>query len=81
VSGNGQGDALVVIPEAFWRGIRDDEVARIVARDGMLDAEQCKRVWRLLGRTDPPPRVLQLSMRKEDAQWAISRGLKWPKPQ
>jgi hypothetical protein len=73
-------DDMVVIPAAFWRNISDLEVARIVANDGLLNAEQCKRVWKLLKRPDPPPQSLQLSMRKEDAQWAISRGLKWPQP-
>lgn len=61
----------VEIPDAFFRDLTDADVARILRNDGALDAKQCARVWKLLGRKDRPPERLHLWKTEREAGWAI----------
>jgi hypothetical protein len=47
----------VPLPPEFWKDISMSEFGDICER-GYLNAEQCKRLYRLLGRKDKPPKRL-----------------------
>jgi hypothetical protein len=47
-----------IIPSEFWQA-RLDRLAEVITR-GSLDAELCAELWRFLGRTDQPPKIMDV---------------------
>jgi hypothetical protein len=62
----------ILIPPEFWRSLEPTEFRETVRR-GHLDALQCLRLWKMLGRTDPCPTALECSVRRDDVMKLVSR--------
>ncbi len=56
----------VVIPPAFFRAMSRDEFRQLCLNNGVLNAEQCARLWRMTDRQDEPPRSMTLMVSRED---------------
>ena len=56
----------VKIPAQFWQEIGVDEFMHI-ARRGLTE-KQCARIWKLLGRTDEPPKSMEAVISRVDIE-------------
>jgi len=53
------------IPPEFWKGLTDKEFASI-CETSALNRRLCKRLYRMMGRTDPPPDKMLVLLNRED---------------
>ena len=54
-------DGSFVIPVAFWQTVTHDEFMAIIPTSS-LNAMQCLRLWKMLGRTDPCPTSIEIAV-------------------
>jgi hypothetical protein len=64
---------------AFWKTVSEQEFREIIDRGGILNAEQCARLWRIEERQTEPPKALEILIWKPDLDRLI-RKLKRQKP-
>jgi hypothetical protein len=64
----------VRIPAEFWKGISVDEFMEI-ARSG-LSAEQCSKIWNMLGRTDEAPKSMDAVISRADLERLFPRKMR-----
>jgi len=62
-----------IMPPEFWRKVTKAEMKRVWANDGILDAKLCKKLWRILGRTDKPPQRLEVLINKDDLERHLAK--------
>jgi hypothetical protein len=64
-------DAGITIPGKFFDMPLDEFIA--IAQRGGLDAMECLRLWKMLGRTDPCPTFLPLMVNAADVKRLFPR--------
>ena len=57
---------MMDVPKEFFQCLSDDEWQDLCEHDGRLNRKLCRRLWRMLGRTDPPPHQLLMLLDRED---------------
>jgi hypothetical protein len=68
-------DQPIEIPPEFWQTISAEELTRIAyEQDSCLNADQCRRLWRLTGRKTEPPTRMLVELNMADVQRI------WPQP-
>lgn len=57
------------IPAEFWKTLSDQEFHDIVFKQrSCLNADQCARLWRMLGRKTRPPQWLGVMIKPSDLE-------------
>ena len=56
----------ITIPIEFIRSLTRADWDKLLANNGVLDAEQCARLWRMTDHQDKPPSSLMLMFSRED---------------
>ena len=53
------------IPASFWNELTEEEFGK-VCETSTLDAEQCAKLWRHLGRPGEPPTSITIMVNRDD---------------